>query len=70
MESTVKRGELASAFGWGHLELKVLKSAAGYYLGTFCPEEGPISRESQYFASKAEAQQALDTNSWIQRLNP
>lgn len=52
------------------LELAVLKSHAGYYIGTFDYEEGPMSRESQYFATRDEAQAALDAASWMQRYNP
>lgn len=48
--------------------LKVMKSAAGYYLGHACyvEEDGgfkyevPYSRESGYFRTKEEAQQALE----------
>lgn len=38
------------------LELDVLRSGAGYYVGYFCPRCGPFSRESGYFATEAEAQ--------------
>lgn len=41
------------------LKLEVLHSAAGYYLGYTCPKCGPISRESGYFKSRAEADAAL-----------
>lgn len=34
----------------------VQKSAAGYYIGTWCPRCGPYARESCYFASKEEAE--------------
>lgn len=33
------------------LPFEVLQSAAGYYLGYFCPRCGPWSRESEYFPS-------------------
>lgn len=41
------------------MELQVLRSAAGHYIGTqcFC---GPYSRESGYFPSREKAQVALD----------
>jgi hypothetical protein len=42
------------------LALQVLSSAAGYYLGFFCPYCGPYSRESGYFRSREEAETALD----------
>lgn len=37
------------------LPLTVLSSAAGWYVGRFCPECGPYSRESCYFPSFDEA---------------
>ena len=43
------------------LELKVLSSAAGYYIGTFCDKCGPYSRESGYFPNRGAAQSALDS---------
>ncbi len=58
------KGKIASQYGYGHLELQVLKSNVGYYIGTF--ENGPVSRESQYFATKEEAQDALDKGIWVQ----
>ena len=33
------------------VEIKVLHSAAGYYLGTECNYCGPVGRESDYFRS-------------------
>jgi len=52
--------------GWCEtaLKLKVLSSAAGYYLGFFCPNCGPYSRESGYFPSKESAERALDSGSY------
>lgn len=48
------------------LELVVMKSAAGFYLGTF-DDEGPVSRESEeYYPTKEIAQRALDENSFTQ----
>lgn len=41
------------------LKLQVCKSAAGYYLGTYC-NCGPYSRESGYFDTEAEAKEALN----------
>lgn len=40
------------------LKLQVLKSN-NYYIGTFCPECGPYSRESGYYKTKEEAEAAL-----------
>jgi len=42
------------------LTIQVLSSAAGYYIGFFCPECGPYSRESGYFHSRGEAETVLD----------
>ena len=42
------------------LTIQVLCSAAGYYIGFFCPECGPYSRESGYFHSRDEAETAFD----------
>lgn len=43
------------------LELQVLMSGAGYYIGTICCC-GPYSRESHYYHTRLEAQTALETN--------
>ena len=43
------------------IDLQILCSAAGgYYIGFFCPECGPYSRESVYFHSLDEAETVLD----------
>lgn len=41
------------------LKLSVQHSAAGYYLGFFCPQCGPYSRESDYFRKREDAEAAL-----------
>lgn len=41
------------------LELDVQMSAAGYYLGYFCGQCGPWSRESGYFSTRKEAEESL-----------
>jgi len=41
------------------LPLKVLRSAAGYYIGFFCPQCGPYSRESGYYRTYDQALNAL-----------
>ena len=41
------------------LSIKVCVSAAGYYIGFFCPNCGPHSRESGYYGSREEAEMAL-----------
>ena len=43
------------------LALSVLKSYAGYYIGFACEEDGPVSRESGYYSTDVEAQEALDS---------
>ena len=42
------------------LELQVLRSAAGYYIGAIC-DCGPYSRESDYYPSREKAELALNT---------
>jgi hypothetical protein len=52
-----------------HLELplQVCESESGYYIGTNCPQDGPISRESEeYYPTRDAAQAALDTGRWTQ----
>lgn len=45
------------------LPLRVLCSAAGHYIGRWCPQCGPYTRETGYYKSNEEAQKALDTMS-------
>ena len=62
-------GKLALAGGY-RLQLQVLSSNAGFYLGTF-DEEGPVSRESlEYFPTELAAQDALENGTWTQREHP
>lgn len=50
--------------------ITVLKSAAGFYIGRYCEEEGPISRESaDYWPTFKQAQEALSSNCWLRRNN-
>lgn len=44
-------------------KLEVLRSPAGYYIGTMC-ECGPYSRESDYFDTPEDAQKALDAGGY------
>jgi len=39
-------------------DFQVLQSAAGFYIGTF-DDEGPITRETGYFASREQTEEAL-----------
>lgn len=48
--------------------IEVLRSAAGYYIGQCCPEEGPISRLSvQYWKTESDAEAALVSGNWAVR---
>lgn len=63
-----KHGILAERSGYGQLELRVLHSSAGYYIGTLSEDGCPISRESiNYYPSFDEAKKDLDNNTWIQK---
>jgi hypothetical protein len=57
-----------------YTDLMVLKSAAGYYIGTLYnnPDgyQEPGSRDSEYFPTKERADEALKNCSWYQRLEP
>ena len=46
-------------FCGARLELQVLRSAAGYYIGFYCPKCGPYSRESGYYRTQEDAEKAL-----------
>ncbi len=64
-------GHLASQFCGMTLPAEVLQSNAGFYIGTYDPKQGPISRESaEYWPTRAEADDALRTGDWTQKLNP
>lgn len=65
--STARIGLLALDFGY-RLKLDVLRSGAGWYIGTSSPEDGPVTRESiEYFPSRESAQKALDSGEFTQR---
>ena len=52
------------------LPLQVLKSNAGFYIGT-ADAEGPVSRDSaEYWRTASQAQTALDNNAFTQRETP
>ncbi|WP_180190207.1 hypothetical protein [Acinetobacter sp. YH01009] len=58
-------GKIALHYGF-ELEVQVLKSGAGFYIGTFDCE--PVSRESiEYFETRDIAEEALKNNTWTQR---
>lgn len=63
--SNAQTGKLAALIG-RNLPLQVLKSNAGFYIGT-ADEEGPCSRESnEYWPSRDGADKALASGSWTQ----
>lgn len=63
-------GKLAFEFCKKRLEICVLKSNAGYYIGT-ADENGPCSRESQeYWPTHDLAAKALETGDWTQKETP
>lgn len=64
-------GYLAGKYAGRQLPLSVQRSAAGYFIGTCDPQEGPCSRESQeYFETQGLAQAALDSGAWTQKQTP
>lgn len=63
-------GKLALEYCKKRLPLQVLRSNAGYYIGT-ASEDGPCSRESaEYFRKQGDAEDALANGKWTQRDNP
>lgn len=50
------------------LPAKVLQSAAGFYIGTFCPECGPNDRWTGYYQSKRVANDSLESGDFVERL--
>lgn len=62
----VEYGRLALANG-KKLPVEVLRSNAGFYLGTFS-ESGPFTRESnEYFRKEEQAKHALANGQWTQK---
>jgi hypothetical protein len=62
-------GFLAAQAGFS-LPLQVLRSAAGFYIGTR-DQEGPVSRESvEYFPDEYTANHSMAANMWTQRTSP
>ncbi|MBF7052313.1 hypothetical protein IOC61_03150 [Halomonas sp. KAO] len=63
-------GKLAMAISGQRLPVRVMRSAAGYYLGTQS-DLGPVSRESvEYWPTEVQAASALSNGEWSQRLVP
>lgn len=51
------------------LNLRVCESAAGFYIGFWCDEDGPWSRESyHYYQDYDVAQAALVRGNWAPRM--
>jgi len=70
MSQPTAYGHLAFVFTGQRLPPQVLRSAAGFYIGT-CDKDGPVSREShEYFDSHDLALHALNTSCWQQRSDP
>ncbi len=66
MNTTTAMGELASDAGYD-LPLKVIRSGAGYYIGTFSVDAGPVSRESEeYWPTEELADAAMASGAWTQ----
>ena len=66
MRSRQSFGQIALNYGEA-LSIEVLDGDLGFYIGTR-KDDLPFSRESaEYFATRAQAQQALATGSWTQR---
>ena len=69
-------GKLAQEFCDVQLQNRVLKSGAGYYIGTFDYDPlsstfGPCSCESvEYWSTEAQAEEALFSGEWTQRTEP
>lgn len=62
----MKTGMLAREAGF-RLELTVLNSEGGFYIGTY-NNEGPVTRESlEYWTTLEAAQSALKRDAWTQR---
>uniref|UniRef100_UPI0039F6A6B6 hypothetical protein n=1 Tax=Sulfuriferula sp. GW6 TaxID=3345112 RepID=UPI0039F6A6B6 len=68
-----KTGQLAKTWCNLDLPLQVLQNhkKGRFYIGTFDPGDGPISRESEeYFDTREAAQAALDAGTWTQKTSP
>ena len=63
-------GRLALEHCGKRLPLQVLRSAAGFYIGTM-DDDGPCSRESvEYFKDNMQAATALQWGTWTQKPTP
>lgn len=65
--SVTRYGRLAQAICGKKLEVRVLQSAAGFYIGT-ADDMGPVSRESnEYWRKRESAEHALIHDQWTQK---
>src|SRR5262249_26047399 len=65
----LERGEVRCPECGSEFPVKVLRSAAGYYLGRWCPRCGPYERVSvSYFPSRAAAEKALASGEYDSRV--
>ena len=63
-------GELAREYTGKRLEVEVLQSQRGFYIGTM-DHDGPVSRESlEYWRTREAANQALSSGAWTQKDTP
>ncbi|MEJ6002497.1 hypothetical protein WG898_17855 [Paucibacter sp. AS307] len=70
MMATTRSGQHAFAYCGMRLPLQVLRSQAGFYIGT-ATDDGPCSRESvEYWPTEDAATTALTTGDWNQRDEP
>jgi hypothetical protein len=66
----IPHGHLAFEGMGLRLPLTVMRSARGFYLGTF-DNAGPVSRESaEYWPTEDRAEDAMATGEWTQRDHP
>lgn len=71
MTRAIALGKIAHKFGGLSLPLTVLRTSAGFYLGTKTSDGHPFTRESaEYWRTGKEAQAALANGTWTQRLAP
>lgn len=70
MIATQRSGQLALIYCGKRLPLEVLKSRAGFYIGT-STDDGPCSRESvEYWPTEGGASHALEIGEWTQVQEP
>lgn len=68
---TSKSPQLSTSECKDYTHLMVLRSEAGYYIGSLFIESPnemyPGTRDSEYFKTEDQAKLALSSNEWIQR---